>query len=235
MREHVDNRPRSSFPFRRHDLLYVEPDVWALVLGRCPATTELPLLKHWVDQAWPVIVRRRAAGEDAGLVPVGVPLPPAAGKGRIALLIPPHCVVQCSAPRALRVAATVARSEWHSTIAALLSLGGRIGVEPVVVGSVLWEHLTGLTYVSPQSDLDVLWPVPARFDVLSLLSSIASIQRDAPMRIDGEIIFADGSAVSWRELWMAHHATGPATVLAKTMETVRLLEIGSLPGLVAHA
>jgi phosphoribosyl-dephospho-CoA transferase len=144
----------------------------------------------------------------------------------------------------------VADAGWQATIAALLVLGTRTGVEPSAFGSLLWEHLTGLAYLSPQSDLDVLWQVPADFDVLALVFGIAQVQRDAPIRIDGEVIFPDGSAVNWRELWNAyraanraanraayraanrsgHWAEDRATVLAKTMEGVRLLDIASLPG-----
>jgi phosphoribosyl-dephospho-CoA transferase len=108
-------------------------------------------------------------------------------------------------------------------------------VEPSVFGSLLWEHLTGLAYLTPHSDLDVLWSVPADFDVLSLVFSIAEVQRDTPLRIDGEVIFPNDSAVNWRELWNAHQAADRATVLAKTMESVRLLDIASLPGVVEHA
>jgi phosphoribosyl-dephospho-CoA transferase len=168
-------------------------------------------------------------------VPVGLPLPPAAGKRRIALLLPPDGVLQRSSPPLLRTAARVADSGWRSTIVSLLALSARIGVEPSAFGSLLWQHQTGLTYLSPHSDLDVLWPVPADFDVLSLVFSIAEVQRDAPLRIDGEVVFPDGSAVNWRELWIAHRAADRSSVLAKTMEGVRLLEIASLPGVGRHA
>jgi phosphoribosyl-dephospho-CoA transferase len=222
-------------PWRRHELLHVAPDVWASALAQRPALADLPLLEHWAEREWPVIVRRRAEGEDPDLVPVGVPLPPAAGKCRVALVLPPGGILQRSyPPLLLRAAAKVADAGWQATIAALLALGARTGVEPSAFGSLLWEHLTGLAYLSPQSDLDVLWQVPADFDVLALVFGIAQVQRDAPIRIDGEVIFPDGSAVNWRELWNAnrsgHWAEDRATVLAKTMEGVRLLDIASLPG-----
>jgi len=60
----------------------------------CPSLADLPLVRTWVDQGWPVIVRRRAEGEDPDLAPVGVPLPPAAGKRRVALLLPPDGVMR---------------------------------------------------------------------------------------------------------------------------------------------
>jgi phosphoribosyl-dephospho-CoA transferase len=196
---------------------------------------ELPLVGSWADRGWPVIVRRRAGADDPALVPVGLPLPPSAGKRRIALLLPPDGVLQRSSPPLLRIAAGVADPGWRSTIASLLTLGARIGVEPSVFGSLLWQHQTGLTFLSPRSDLDVLWPVPPGFDALSLVFGIAEVQRDAPLRIDGEVVFSDGSAVNWRELWMAHRAADRAMVLAKTMEGVRLLDLASLPSVGQHA
>jgi phosphoribosyl-dephospho-CoA transferase len=196
---------------------------------------ELPLVGSWADRGWPVIVRRRTETDDPALVPVGLPLPPAAGKRRLALLLPPEGVLQCSSPPLLRTAARVADPGWRSTIASLLALGARTGVEPSVFGSLLWQHQTGLTYLSAHSDLDVLWAVPAGFDVLSLVFGIAEVQRDAPLRIDGEVVFSDGSAVNWRELLVAHRAADRASVLAKTMEGVRLLDIASLPSVGQHA
>jgi phosphoribosyl-dephospho-CoA transferase len=56
----------------------------------------------------------------------------------------------------LRSAARVADPSWRPTIASLLAVGARTGVEPSVFGSLLWEHLTGLAYLTPHSDLDVL-------------------------------------------------------------------------------
>ena len=225
----------ASPSWRRHDLLHVAPDAWASALARCPSSAGLPLLGTWADRGWPVIVRRRAEAEDPGLVPVGVPLPPAAGKRRVALLLPPNGVLHRSSPPSLREAARVADPGWQPTIASLLAIGARTGVEPSAFGSLLWQHRTGLTYLSPRSDLDLLWPVPAGFDVLSLVCGIAEVQRDAPLRIDGEVILPDGSAVHWRELWHAHRAADRAGVLAKTMEGVRLLDFASLPGLGQHA
>ena len=228
-------RQTSSPPWRRHDLLRVAPDVWASAVAQFPSLAGTPLLGSWADRGWPVIVRRRAEADDPDLVPVGVPLPPAAGKRRVALLLPPEGVLQRSSPPLLRAAARVADPGWRSTIASLLAVGARTGVEPAVFGSLLWQHLTVLAYLSPHSDLDVLWPVPGGFDVSSLVFGIAEVQRAAPLRIDGEIIFPDGTAVNWRELWNAYRAGDRAAVLAKSMEGVRLLDITSLSRVGQHA
>jgi len=230
-----EGRWTSSPPWRRHELLHVAPDVWASTLAHHPASAGLPMLEAWADRGWPVIVRRRTRAEDPGLVPIGLPLPPALGKRGISLLLPPNGVLQRSAPPLLRTAAHVANPSWRPTIASLVALGVRAGVEPGAFGSLLWQHRTGLAYLSPHSDLDVLWPVPEGFDVISLVFGIAEVQRDAQPLIDGEIIFPDGTAVNWRELWNAYRAGDPAAVLAKSMEGVRLLDIATLSRVGQHA
>ena len=235
MRDGKRKGETSSPPWKRHDLLHVSTDVWASALARCPSLADVPLLADWADRGWPLIVRRRAEGEGRRLVPVGVPLPPACGKSRVALAIPPDGVLERSSPPLLRVAARVVDPSWRSTIDSLVALGAQTGVEPCAFGSLLWEHLTGLAYLTPQSDLDVLWPLSADVDVLSLVVSIADVQRDAPLRIDGEVIFPDGSAVNWLELWNAQRSAEGTTVLAKTMTGVRLLDIASLPSVAEHA
>jgi phosphoribosyl-dephospho-CoA transferase len=82
--------------------------------------------------------------------------------------------------------------------------------------------------LSPSSDLDVLWPIPEGSDVLSLVFGIADVQRDAPVRIDGEVMFSNGSAVNWRELLNAHQSPDCITVLVKTMNGVRILDLTSV-------
>jgi phosphoribosyl-dephospho-CoA transferase len=230
-----EGRRTSGPPWRRHDLLHVASHVWAAALAHCPSLADLPLVSSWADRGWPVIVRRRVDTEDPGLVPIGLPLPPALGKRRLALLLPPEGVLRRSSPPLLRVAARIADPGWQSTIASLLALGARKGVEPSAFGSLMWQHQTGLPYLSPRSDLDVLWPVPSGFDVFSLVFSIAELQRRAPMLVDGEIVLPDGAAVNWRELWMGCRAADRAGVLVKSMEGVRLLDIASLPGVGQNA
>src|ERR1700721_663604 len=97
-----------SQPWRRHDLLHVAPDVWASVLTFRRPLAALPLLGEGADRGWPVIVRRRGEADNRHLVPVGVPLPPAAGKRRVALLIPPDSVLQRSLPPPLHATAKAA-------------------------------------------------------------------------------------------------------------------------------
>jgi phosphoribosyl-dephospho-CoA transferase len=215
--------------WQRHDLLHVAPPAWSAALA-AHSLGEVPLLSQWADRGWPVIVRRRLESEALEVVPVGVPLPPAAGKSRIALNVPQAAVIARAAPTSLRTVAHNAEPAWQATILALVALGERHGIEPAAFGSLLWEHHTGLTYLSPTSDLDVIWSVHAGCHIANLLHGIAQIERLAPMRIDGEIVFPQGAAANWRELHKTIGKDGPAEILIKTMGGVRAVDVRCLPG-----
>lgn len=202
---------------RRHDLLVVAPDSWAALLAARPDLGGVPHLAGWARAGWPVILRRRNPGEAMDALPAGLPLPPADGKRRIGLLLSPDS----ARPRpavTLAEARTAAPESWQPTLEALLALGAAHGLVPRVFGALLWQHLTGLTYLTAASDLDLLWPVAGPLD-RSLLTGLAAIEADAPMRLDGEIVLPDGAGVNWRE-W---HAAEPGTdILAKGMERLGL-------------
>jgi phosphoribosyl-dephospho-CoA transferase len=213
-------------PWRRHELLWVMPNAWAAALAKRSLGYD-QMLSGWADRGWPVIVRRRMES-DGTMVPVGVPLPPAAAKARVALALPQEAVIARRHLPHLRTLAAPPR--WRPTIAGLLALGERHGVEPAAFGSLLWEHFTGLPYLSERSDLDLVWPVHRGCVLALLLDGIGGIERSAPMRIDGEIVFADGAAANWRELQRALGHRGPTEVLVKTMDGARFVEVTSVPG-----
>ena len=82
---------------------------------------------------------------------------------------------------------------------------------------MLWQHLTGLTYLSPASDLDLLWDAADPDDADRLVVSLASLDERGPVRLDGEIILPDGGGVNWREFLGT-----PDTLLVKTMRGVEI-------------
>ncbi|GJE44163.1 malonate decarboxylase holo-[acyl-carrier-protein] synthase [Methylobacterium soli] len=209
--------PLRPEPRRRHDLLDLEPDAWAAALAARPDLAGVPRVADWAQRGWPVILRRRNPGEAAGAVPVGLPLPPAEGKRRIGLGLP-AAAVRPRPPVALAQASGTAPEAWRPTLAALDALGRRHGVAPRVFGGLLWQHLTGLAYLSDTSDLDLLWPVAGAID-RRLLDALAAIEQAAPMRLDGEIVLPDGRGVNWREL---HAASPDDTVLTKHRDGLAL-------------
>lgn len=181
---------------RRHDLVTPSAAGWALLTAALPDFAHDPLLRLWPLHRWPLVVRRRGEGEAdaaAGKIPLGLPLPPAAGKRRIALGLRRAEVAAIGPPPPLAAARDAAPPAWQPAIAALLALTPGVRC----FGSLAWQHVTGLAYLAPTSDLDLLWDLPPA--PLAMLDGIARIAEAAPMRIDGEVLGPWGG-VQWREL-----------------------------------
>lgn len=210
---------------RRHDLLDVPPDAWAALLAARPDLDGVPHLAGWARAGRPVIVRRRNPGEAAGLLPVGLPLPPADGKRRVGLLLDPG-IARGRPPVTLQAVRPAAPASWHPTVDALVALGRAQDIVPCVFGALLWQALTGLTYLTDTSDLDLLWPVGESVD-RGLLTGLADIAAAAPMRLDGEIVLPDGAGLNWREV---HEGEPAAAILAKGLERVDLRALAVDPG-----
>jgi phosphoribosyl-dephospho-CoA transferase len=190
---------------QRHDLLRVTPGGWPAVLAASPGFDALEmgprrLVAGWAERGWPVIVRRRAAGDSGDGVAVGLPLPPAHGKLRLALSIPAEFVTETVAAVPLSAAAASVPTAWRPQVEGLVALGERLALRPVLFGALLWQRLTGLPYLRPGSDIDLIWPGPTAKALPDLLDTLDRLDAAGPVRLDGEILLAAGSGVNWREL-----------------------------------
>jgi phosphoribosyl-dephospho-CoA transferase len=206
---------------RRHDLLQVEPPAWGAMLRCHPGLADLPLVADWALREWPVIVRRRMAGDVAENVPAALPLPPVHGKRRLAFSFSSGAAVVALPPVLLRDAARAAPAEWRPVIAALLDLGEAVGVTPRVFGALLWERATGLPYLTARSDLDLLWSISDERSAALLVEGLLRLDAAGPVRLDGELELPDGAAVNWRELAQSV-ANLAAELLVKTMDGVEV-------------
>ncbi len=145
------------------------------------------------------------------MVPVGLPLPPAAGKKRVGFAFPPAAIVRYSPPPLLADMIQSAPASWRPCIDALIRLDAGVRA----FGSLTWEHLTALAYLSDSSDIDLIWSWRDVETTRTLLAGLEAIDRTAPMRIDGEIVAPDGMAVNWREL-----RSGQTEVIGKRLDAL---------------
>ena len=205
----------------RHDLIWIRSSAWANILATRAEIAKHPAAIEWTDRGRPVIVRRAAPGDPAGCIPFGLPLPPAQGKYRLCGAVPAPCIVaRSSLPRLADALASVP-ALWHITVDRLLDLSPDVQM----YGSLAWEHLTSLPYLSATSDLDLLWHHEDAAATETRLAAIAIIDRDAPMRIDGEIVNTAGIGVQWREL-----ASRASTVVAKRINGATLMSRAAFLG-----
>jgi phosphoribosyl-dephospho-CoA transferase len=150
---------------------------------------------------------------------LGLPLPPSAGKRRLCFLLQSDDIISVARSPLLNDARASAPRSWWAALDRLDELAFRHAVEVRTFGSLAWRALTGLDYLTDRSDLDLLLDVGGDTDLDRLVSDMAAIEIDAPMRLDGELMRGDGTAVNWREF----HA-GAGEILVKGNEGVRLLD-----------
>jgi phosphoribosyl-dephospho-CoA transferase len=207
--------------WRRHDLLRADPAAWDAMLRCHPGVADLPLVADWARLDRPVIVRRRMVGDFVDSVPTALPLPPCHGKRRLAFSFSSAAAITTLPPVMLRDAARTAPVEWQPVVGALLDLGDAIEIAPRVFGGLLWQHTTGLPYLSVQSDLDLLWSISDERNALELVERLLRLDAASPVRLDGELELPDGAGVNWRELALSRADPGDE-LLVKTMDGVEV-------------
>jgi phosphoribosyl-dephospho-CoA transferase len=206
---------------RRHDLLQPDSSAWEAMLRRHPGFADLSLVAEWAQLDRPVIVRRRTVDDFVDSVPAALPLPPCMGKRRLAFSFSSDEAVTALPPVLLGDAARTAPTQWQEVVVALLALGDAIKVTPRVFGALLWQHTTGLPYLSEQSDLDLLWQISDEHTALSLVERLSRLDAESPVRLDGELELPDGAGVNWRELAQSRPFQGD-DLLVKTMDGVEI-------------
>jgi phosphoribosyl-dephospho-CoA transferase len=153
-------------------------------------------------------------------VPAALPLPPCHGKRRLAFNFPAGAAMAAVPPVLLCEAARTTPTAWQSVVAAVLDIGDTVKIAPRVFGAVLWEHATGLPYLTAKSDLDLLWSVSDERAAVLLVEQLLKLETEGPVRLDGELELPDGAGVNWREL--AHNSDQRGQVLVKTMDGVEV-------------
>jgi phosphoribosyl-dephospho-CoA transferase len=217
----------SDLPLQRHQLVRLGSDAWHAMLASRPELTNEPWVPGWVDRGWPLVVRRPMPGEGDG-VPLGLPLPPSVGKRRVAVLAQAGDILSVTPPVALADVVDFAPDSWRASLRMLIRTAEQYRVQVRVFGSLAWQGLTGLAYVGPDSDLDLLWTLPSRERLHALMARVAAIESGAPMRMDGELVRDDGAGVNWREL-----ASGASEVVLKTATDVALCSVDDFVGVPA--
>ncbi len=206
--------------FSRHDLVWLTGRGWDAALA-CALPGQHAGIEQWRRENWPAVVRRPDVGLAPGQVSLGIPLPPAADgvKGRIALHALESDVAQRRPPLALADAAQAAPDRWRPALDVLAA-----GLPLQAYGSLAMQAITGQAYLSPSSDIDLLF---CPRDAESLQAGLALLdQAAATLPLDGEIVFPSGAAVAWKE-WL-NASRNEARVLVKDSGAVRLAPMADL-------
>ena len=183
---------------------------------------------HWAEHKLPLVVTRQPLPLDgaAPLITLGLSAPPAWGRRLLSLQVPPQAIGWFGEFPELADAVSLFPRSARPVLQALARDLAERGLRARAYGSSGWQRLTGMRYLHARSDLD-LWLAVEDADAAD--AAVARLQRHAPphLRIDGELIFPDGSAVAWRE-WDAWRAGRSRALLVKRLHGVAMAQ--ALPG-----
>lgn len=206
----------------RHQLARLSDAGWATVLARPWDAQARDCLAHWAAHRLPLVVTRQAAELlAADEVALGLPAPARWGRRRLALQLPRTAVLYFDEfPKLADVQhlwPSVARAALLALLAALVACRAPTRV----YGSHGWQALSGLDHLRPESDLDLWVSVDdaAHADVVTRLLHAFTVPS---LRLDGELVFDDGTAVAWRE-WAHWRGGRTRAVLTRGLTGVALL------------
>ena len=219
---------------RRHSLVWLTAPGWDQVQAGAAGEPVLlrEALSRWRAADWPLVVRRRLPALADTDLALGIALPPQVRTGvkpRIASIVDQHHVRRIEPPLPLSAVLTVAPLHWRAALSALL-LEGLDGLPPLhVYGSLAWQTMTGMHYLTSASDIDLLVMPATRGELDACLDCLRRHAEVLPL--DGEIVFPDGAAVAWKE-WQGvvqgNLSDAGARVLVKHADRVAMSDCSDL-------
>lgn len=193
----------------------------------------------WLAADRPLVVTRQSEADKGfpdtiapDTVSVGLALPPMLGKRRITLSVALHHIARYTPPLRLADAMMHAPAAWQPALGELDAAAMNIELELRVFGSLAWQTLSGLPYLTPQSDIDLLWHPLSNEQLLQGITLLARWEQSSGLRADGEVIFGASSAVSWRE-WATSRSDKDQRVLVKYASGAELVDARELLELLA--
>lgn len=207
----------------RHSLVWLHPEGWQEAESSASADCR-NAIRQWAQADRPLVARRPDVDIDGDTCCLGLALPPDPESGikrRIGLRVTRNRVRRIDAPLAVAQVVEGAPQPWQPLLARLNEQASAVDASLRVFGSLALQTLTGLPYLTPSSDIDLLF-TPA--NVLQLdqgMHLLAEASQQLPL--DGELVFPGGQAVAWKEWANATCAGDGMRVLAKDMRSVRLM------------
>lgn len=242
--------PESAQPFvpdrpglSRHSLVWMRPNCRAAVAAQVKDGATHTQVAAWLAADRPLVVARQPCGAalpdtitpgtiSVGTISTGLALPPAPDKRRIGLVVAAHEIARYTQPLLLADAIPHSTAAWQPALAELHDAAINIGIKLRVFGSLAWQALSGMQYLTPHSDIDLLWNPLSHAQLQQGIALLARWEQEHGLRADGEVLFGASSAVSWRE-WAAMKPGGDQRVLVKRESGAELVAASQLLELLA--
>lgn len=205
--------------FPRNHLVWIDDEMWTELLAESRAAEVRAAIASWREHRRPLVVRGARSDAGKARVAVGLPAPLGASCSRVALEVGRDSVLSCRPfPKLQQIAH---RQSWYGAELDLDRAIAATGAVARVYGSFGWQALTGESYVHEASDIDLCIDVPNFASACAVVRHLEQAQ--LARRLDGELVFAGGNAVAWREFagWLDGQAQ---SVLVKSLGSPRLVE-----------
>jgi phosphoribosyl-dephospho-CoA transferase len=213
---------------QRNRLAWLTDAAWQQVMARNWDSQAQCILNHWRAHDLPLVLCTQRVRQMPQTVSLGLPAPTRWDRRKLALEVESHGIQRVAAFPAFETIALTAFSD--AAMRDFLQQMRALQVSVQVYGSYGWQHLTGLAYVHPASDLDVIAPVPDMACATMVVRALHALR--LPIRVDGELTFSGGQAIAWREYlqWIDGKVKH---VLLKSRNAVQLADTFSLKTLEA--
>ncbi|MDB5776886.1 MAG: mdcG1 [Herbaspirillum sp.] len=210
----------------RHERVWLNTDVAATGLVRAANPQQAECIVAHAAHGCPFVARRRQPCDPAGLVHLGLRLPPEAMPRSIGFSVPAHAIrTSASALSAHELLATqnFLSPSWRTALQDLDHALAARGLQARLYGSLAWQFSSGNRYLTDTSDIDLLLYPLSPDEADACLTELAAVAVSVAPRFDGELCLPDGRAVSWRELM-----GGSRQILVKTEDGVALADRTSI-------
>jgi phosphoribosyl-dephospho-CoA transferase len=154
-------------------------------------------LRNWLGRGRPLIIRRPCRSEDGKSVYVGLSLPPNPVKRRLAFRLPFSSLANVVEPP-LWTECAAASPQSSEMAGPILSVIEAANLPLQTFGSYAWQHFTGLSYVTSNSDIDLTVPITRREDWQRFRELMSEAQKTDHC-VDLEIMLNGDASFIWRE------------------------------------
>ncbi|MEJ8813499.1 malonate decarboxylase holo-[acyl-carrier-protein] synthase [Variovorax ureilyticus] len=204
-------------PLRRHRLAFLSDTGWADVRARAWDAQAQACIEHWAAHRLPLVVTRQPqADASEGPIALGLPAPLQWDRRRLAIHVPRSALAWFDEfPRAEDAAGLlprIPRAAWRALVRQLAGCDASARI----YGAYGWQLLTGLPCIRESSDIDVWIGVRDAEQADAVAHHLDAFAPRHP-RLDGELVFEDGTAVAWRE-WQAWRTGRARHLLVKRLD-----------------
>jgi len=211
---------------RRHDLLTLKPDAVMSSVTCCTSDRAEHYVQQWIAEGRAFVCPRQNSRSNR--MQLGLAFVENGIKHRAFLEASCQDILRGDTPHELIECLDLFGQQEAKVLRHLAEKLNASGFTIYVFGSVSWEKVSGKSYRTENSDLDLLCDVATIQDIRLVTEAFAEADRELPFSIDGELRFPNDDCVNWLEVLVALEHHDEMEVLVKGETGVYMSTLDSL-------